>query len=480
MSDLGVSPMRCIGLLLVLLMVTTACGGGNDDDSDVVSEPSATTIESTATATSEPTGTPETTNTATPTATPATTPSPAATPEPEGLYVRDFGFGQKQDQGSLFNYVSWGIIIENTDSVHAIVGSEYEIAFLDEDDFAVETTSRILTLILPGQRLGVAGRVSVSEGTRISSMQVRLQAGSAEISSWQPFVVERVTLYEGQRYPHVSGIINNPSDKIVTGLEVSIIAYDEAGQINGGGLSFVDVVPASGRAVGGTAVITDSSVASVEMFATVRMLAREIAVDPETELQVSKFGFGIEPDQSALGWAAVITNPNPDTAVTFGLFQVSFYDEEGRPLDGHGGWIYYTPPGDTRAIGSISSYSVTGTVPTTMEIALAPGPFADTGEFEWFTDRFIVEALAYQEQPSVDRPFSPHEVTAIIRNPYDDDIVRLEAVAVLFDAAGNIIGGGRTGISFIPAQGETSIAVGVAASAAPATVELYIYPSTTD
>ena len=474
--------MRYIVLLLALLMVLAACSSGNDDDGEAASEPSATTIESTATATAtlEPTDTPATTNTATPTTSSTSTPSPTPTTasEPEGLYVRDFGFGQKQAQGSLFNSVSWGIIIENTSSVHAVRGSEYEIVFLDENDFAVETTSGTLFVVLPGQRLGVSGKVLADEGLRVSSMQVRLQAGSTEVSSRQPFVVEQVTLYEGQRSPYVSGIINNPSDKIVTSLEISTIAYDETGQINGAGLSFVDVLPASGRAVGGTAIITDSSVAKVEMFATVRMLSRQIAVDPETGLQVTKFGFGVEPDQSALGWAALITNPTPETTVTFGQFHVSFYDEDGRPLDGDGGWIYYAPPGDTRAIGSNSSYVLTGTVPTTMEIALAPGWISDTEEFDWFTDRFIVEDLAYQEQPTVDRPFSPHEVTAVIRNPYDEDIEPLDAIAVLYDEEGNIIGGGTTSLSFLPAQGESPIAVGVAASATPAMVELYIYPST--
>ena len=463
-----------ISLCVLLMTILAACGGDGDDDrTDTISPSTATPAA--AAATNTPTQRPPTDGTPTPTPTsaatntppPTNTAAPTATPEPAGFYVRDFGFGQRQDSID----VRWGIVIENTDDVHALRDSEYQIAFLDEDDFAVDTTSGVLTLILPGQRLGVAGEVLVSEGTRVSSMQVQLRAGSSHVSSQQPFVVEQATFYGGLRYSQVRGIVRNPSAATVTDLQIFTIAYDETGQIIGGGHSFLDVVPASGRAVGGHSIVTGSSVAAVEMFATITMLSREITVDPETELQLTKFGFGIEPDQSDLGWAALVINPTPDVAAASSRFQVSFYDEDGRPVDNQGGWIdHMLFPGSTGAIGSRLFSVPAGMVPTVMEIALAPVWISDTGEFE----QFIVEGLAYEEQAIVEQVQYPRVVTAIIRNPYDTDIGNLHAVAVLYDDEGMIIGGGEWYLDFLPAQGEASIAVEVAASGTPATFELYV------
>ena len=264
-----------LALFALLMTLLAACGGDGDDRADTIGSPTVTLAPTTAAVTpklptpTDETATPTPTSTATSAPLPTNTPAPTATREPEGLYVRDFGFGQRQDSID----VRWGIIIENTDITHAIRDSEYQIAFLDEDDFAVETTSGTLTLILPGQRLGVSGdAVFVSEGTRISSMQVQLRAGATEVSSQQPFVVEQATLYQGQRHSEVRGIVNNPSDKIVTDLKISTITYDERGQINGGGHSFLDLVPASGRAVGGHIFLSSGSIADVEMFATATIL----------------------------------------------------------------------------------------------------------------------------------------------------------------------------------------------------------------
>ena len=153
-------------------------------------------------------------------------------------------------------------------------------------------------------------------------------------------------------------------------------------------------------------------------------------------------------------------------------FQVSFYDEDRRPVDGQGSWIGHLFPGDTRAIGSRSFSVPANMVPTTMEITLVPWTIGATERF----DRFIVEDLVYEEQTIVEQVRYPRVVTAVIRNPYDQNIENLHAIAVLYDEEGKIIGGGDWYLEFLPAQGEASIAVEVAASAAPATIELYVSP----
>ena len=482
----GALLVACVGVLIAGAIISVII---DDDDEDptatsvIAAQPTATEDDSeaeeptaaptetaepgeptstpapTATDAPAPTATEDATNTPAPTNTPAAT----ATPEPEDLQILDFGFGQEPGSRSA----GWGVIIENPNGEHGVERSDYQIAFLDENDVVIETESGFVELVLPGQRIGIAGTAIVDEGVQISSMQVQVLTGSPIEVSDEAFIVESPVFYPDDFAPRVAGIVNNPSAVTITDLRISTITFDEAGQINGGGFTFLELVPASGRAVSSHGVDFNGTVASAEMFAMITILSDRIEANPDTDVQVANFGYGSEPDRDVLGWAALITNPTEDMAVIGSRYHVSFYDSEGRPLADDSGFVEHIFPGATTAIGSDFVFLPDGIVAASMDVAFRTGELRATQRL----DQFIVENVTF-----VDEGFSA-SVTGIVRNPYDEDFENLDTVAVAYDEAGNIIGGGSSFLDFLLAQGQSAAEVGVTVAGTPATVELYVNPS---
>ena len=68
--------------------------------------------------------------------------------------------------------------------------------------------------------------------------------------------------------------------------------------------------------------------------------------------------------------------------------------------------------------------------------------------------------------------FSP-KVAAVVRNPGASDVKSPRVSALLLDAEGQIIGGGFTYPSFVPAGGQSAVEVSVRGAAEPASVRVY-------
>lgn len=64
-------------------------------------------------------------------------------------------------------------------------------------------------------------------------------------------------------------------------------------------------------------------------------------------------------------------------------------------------------------------------------------------------------------------------VTGQIVSPYSKDFTHIWVSAILYDGEGEIIGGGRTTLDFIPANSRAAVKVPVDLAGVPATAELY-------
>jgi hypothetical protein len=71
----------------------------------------------------------------------------------------------------------------------------------------------------------------------------------------------------------VTGQIVSPYGSEITNLRVAAIAYDAAGEIIGGGYTFLDFVPANGKAAVEVSVTTAEEPTTVELYAAVSDLS---------------------------------------------------------------------------------------------------------------------------------------------------------------------------------------------------------------
>lgn len=160
-------------------------------------------------------------------------------------------------------------------------------------------------------------------------------------------------------------------------------------------------------------------------------------------------------------YAFTLVNPNPDLIARDTRFQVVAYDSAGIVLRTDAGVIALVGPGtQTGAAGGLSLPE--GLQVARVEVLLSRSLFVQAVPIPTIGVENI--ALVEGERPAV---------TGIVRNPYSQDLENLTMVAIAYDAAGAISGGGSSSIIFIPAGGQAAAEVPVMIGGTPNRVELY-------
>ncbi len=72
----------------------------------------------------------------------------------------------------------------------------------------------------------------------------------------------------------------------------------------------------------------------------------------------------------------------------------------------------------------------------------------------------------------MDDTYSP-KVTGEIVSPYPNDLTNLHVCAIIYDLAGEIIGGGYTYLDFVPGNGKAAVEIPVSVAGVVAKVEIY-------
>jgi len=180
------------------------------------------------------------------------------------------GFGQERTQGA------YGFLVENQSSSTAVEKSQYQVTAFAKDGTVLATDSGYIELLLPSQKLGIAGSLSLSaaENASIDSVIVQLKAGDRAPSEPQPtFTSDKVTYLKGSYSSKITGVIKSPYKKDASQLRVNALAFDGTGAIIGGGFTYLDFVPAEGQSAVEVSVITNGQPAATELYASLSGLS---------------------------------------------------------------------------------------------------------------------------------------------------------------------------------------------------------------
>jgi hypothetical protein len=479
--------------LATAVLVSSACGSSTTQKlSDAVQQPTATalasvaeppltpTLESKPTVTpqpaeplptptleAEPTSTPQPTEPlptptleAEPTSTPQPTePPPTPTPEPEAIKLTMQGFGQDGRQ------LGFAFLVDNPNAGFAIEDLRYQIAAYDEAGAVAETDSGFITLLLPDQTLGVGGTMFLDEGITVSRIEVQLGRGDTVATDLIPaFTVNSVAYYPGQYSSSATGIVSSPYNRDITNVRVSAVAYNKAGEITGGGFTFLNFILANSTSGVDVSVTSAGDVAKVELYPSISGLSL-LALDKElptgaNDLMLAKQGFG--QDERQAGFGMLIENPNNDFSVEHTQYHLTAFAEDGKVLAVEEGYVEVLLPKQTLGIGG-SIFLEEGMMIARMDIQIKAGDFEEIGSLPFFT----AENVNYQAGQ-----FSS-KVTGEIVSPYTQDITNVRVSAIAYNDAREIIGGGFTFLDFVPANGKAAVDVSVTTSETPQTAELY-------
>lgn len=184
--------------------------------------------------------------------------------------IAKYGFGQERGG------VGFGMVVENPNDDFSIESSQYRITAFNGDDVVIGVEEGFINILLPSQALGVGGSFYVENTQTVARIEMQLQVGSYVGASEDilPFTTENVTYSQGTFSSNITGFVTNPYTQDVTNLRVSGIAYDEDGEIIGGGFTFLDFASANGNTAAEVSVTTAKPPALVELHATLSNLSQ--------------------------------------------------------------------------------------------------------------------------------------------------------------------------------------------------------------
>lgn len=175
-----------------------------------------------------------------------------------------------QGYGQNDRSVGYAFIVENADTKAAVDFSQYLVAAYDAAGHVLRMDHNYITVVFPGQRLGVAGEIFLPQNIRVVDVQFDVSPGHARpFAGSSPLSTEDV-FFQGNPLSggSVTGVVKSVFPRDLRNITVSAIAYDARGVIIGGGQSVVDRVPANGQAPAEVTVTLNGPPARVELFPT--------------------------------------------------------------------------------------------------------------------------------------------------------------------------------------------------------------------
>lgn len=164
-----------------------------------------------------------------------------------------------------------------------------------------------------------------------------------------------------------------------------------------------------------------------------------------------------------VGYAFLVSNPNPYlTALDVG-YQVVLYDAAGVVVGTDQGLVRRVLPGQRLGIGN-RVYANGDAAPARMETRLTTGGYAR----EPAAVALVRDAATYRAG----------RVGGNILNDSDLDAPLVLVTAISYDAAGQVVGGGSGQAVAVPARGRVAVEVPVVTTGVPQRVELYAWLAT--
>ncbi len=184
----------------------------------------------------------------------------------QALVISKQGYGVLSTLGSA----GYGFIVENPNTGQAFENSLFQVAIYDESGAVIGTDDGYITLLLAGEKLGIGGDISLPDGKSPSRVVVQVLKGDAGAeTTTQMFSTDNVQYVSDKYFPKATGLVKNLTDKQLENIRVSAIAFNDAGDIIGGGFTYLDFVPANAQAAAEVSVKTSGTPARVELYPTI-------------------------------------------------------------------------------------------------------------------------------------------------------------------------------------------------------------------
>ena len=396
------------------------------------------------------------------------------------------------DQGWSYSHSNRGLvdfvfIVENPNQNIALERNLYQVTAYSENGTELGKDSGWIAVLFPGERLGVGAVVSVPKNKEIAAFEVLIGPEKAKYTELieNPLKAGDAAYIPYQSAPMITGIIDNSMGRSVSNVRVSAVAYDDGGNIIGGGVTpFLNFVPAMNR-TGVTVGVASSGVpAKVELYPSFyqhsvfrdpsgRLKAVNLenlkeacsVVEPVKDaLNIEAVGFVQQAATGSVYYAFVVDNPNDVLSFYNTNYRAVAYDREGRVLEADSGIIGLVFAGERMG--------VTGDLQIPREMKVARMVIDIDTSSARPVEMSIRNPLTAERVTYLSDQLSPR-VTGVVKNSLDRDVQWISVSAITYDEGGKIMGIGFGSVDFVLAGGQAAVAVFVYDTGKPARLELY-------
>jgi hypothetical protein len=442
-------------LILLLVLVTNGCAPAAPA-AGVASGETAAEVQVVKSKDQEPTSTVE----------PAVVP-PTPTPAPQigPLKITAQGFGMVED-------TFWfAFMVENSNKNTAFESTRYTITAYDASDKVIfEKSDSYLGVVYPEQKIGEADYYRLDDGAVAARIEVALMETTSKTTDQAaPLGTDQIVITtpdeSGRQRLYALGLVTNRTEYVLDDFRTTVIGFNEAGDIVGGGFRKMQSVPAGGMVGLDILYLTTETSARIEVFPTLLKFhdsasPGDNASNRTEEVSVLNTGYGLLRNELS-GYGLIVQNGSANALKA--KADVRFYDPDGKLLTSSG-LVFVIGPNQELGLGGTFSIPNDGTIGRT-EIDVWTMANQENVTFQ----NYPAEPIAIPQVAG--RSKMPVQVS----NPTENKIEGYWPIwVVAFDDAGQIIGGGTGFARDLNADSSANFMVDLFVSAVPAKVAAYI------
>jgi hypothetical protein len=335
-----------------------------------------------------------------------------------------------QDGADVFTV----FFFENPNTGQIISDLNYTIFLYDADGAQIQSGSDNVLWIYPEQKMGITAVFTLAdESVTVGSVSIDWTYDWEAANSVKfPFTVDSTLFWQNGDKPMVTGTVSSSSDDTYTNLRANIICFDPDDQIVGGGVSTLEFIPGGDYMGFASYVDTYGEVARVEVYPAFTYYTTYYKGDDFwSEIGIVDDHFYAD-DYGILKGGLVVQN-NLDTALVDSLVYVTFYNEAGNITSTAVQPVDILLPNDMLGLSPWPLTPPEGAVTSSYDILILPGDYEN--EYELDKSPLNVGEITLTGELN-------DTVTVNFTNTYDKQVSEADVFVLVYDADGNIIGGG--------------------------------------
>jgi hypothetical protein len=166
------------------------------------------------------------------------------TVEHSKLTVVKQGFTQRPDSYDGGSSISYGVVLDNPSTSEDAQSVTVLVNFVDGNDHVVQTATTQVSTVVAGSSYNLGGSASLPSQTPVTKLEVVVQTQSFAAHSLHIPAAQNLQIVASRFDPgwvgEVDGeIVNDDPAKVLSSAQLSVVLFDAAGEVVGGGVGLL-------------------------------------------------------------------------------------------------------------------------------------------------------------------------------------------------------------------------------------------------